>query len=158
MQLTIDTERDTLETAITAVYAAFGAPRPTYITQPDTDQINVAANGSSVLPGNWTDKRLRKWAQNITENAAEVVRYVAANAPEVSFDDTAEHLGRYLQMDGPVDGKVLGGAMSSGGHALKQVGQAVKAQPFDRDGGRRMYIIDPRIAEILADELGAPQA
>ncbi len=85
------------------------------------------------------------------------MRYVAANAPEVSYDDVAAHLGNVKGLGGPVDGKTLGGAMSSGGHAANAIA-GVKGQPIDRDHARRMYVINEQVAAVLAEALGDPAA
>jgi hypothetical protein len=100
---------------------------------------------------------LRKWASYLQDDAAEVVRYVAAHAPEISYDEVAEHLGKVKGLGGPVDDKVLGGAMSSGGHAANAI-SGVKGQPIDRDHARRMYVINKQVTQVLADALGAPAA
>lgn len=57
-----------------------------------------------------------------------------------------------MGLAGPVDGKMLGGTMSSGGHALKRV-SGVKARPIDRDWSRRAYVIDERVAKVLVEVL-----
>ncbi len=157
MRITLDTETDDVRTAIRTVYQAFGIDPDEDADGESADASTPAANGSAILPGGWTDKKLRKWAGFLTEDASEVVRYVAANAPEVPFDDVAQHLGQVKGMSGPVSGSVLGGAMSSGGHARKKVRGAPGTVPLDRDYGLRAYVMDERIAEILADELGEPE-
>jgi len=160
VKITIDTDVDSYQNAVQTLNAAYavgddeddqerepGAPKP----------AGSAKNGSTVIVGGWNAKKLRKWASYLKDDAAEVVRYVAAHAPEVSFDDVAEHLGTAKGLGGPVDGKVLGGAMSSGGHAANVI-SGVKGQPIDRDHARRMYVINEQVAQVLADELGAPTA
>jgi hypothetical protein len=154
MKLTIDTEQDDFEDAVRAIFAAYGQPP---VDVADHDEPAPPTNGSALLPGGWTEKKLRQWAALLTVDAKEVVRYVAANAPEVSWDDVAAHLGAVKGEVGPVSGAVLGGAMSSGGHARKKIRGAPKDQPLDRDYNQRQYIIDARIAEILSDELGPPR-
>ena len=154
MKLTIDTEQDEFENAVRTVFAAYGHSPDDVADQHDS---TPNTNGSAVLPGGWTERKLRQWATLLTDDAKEVVRYVAANAPEVSWDDVAAHLGAVKGEAGAVSGAVLGGAMSSGGHARKKLRGAPKDQPLDRDYNQRLYIIDARIAEILTDELGDPR-
>lgn len=151
MHITIDTAIDDFETVLTTVNAAFG------MTWEGDEEVEAQPNGkaSNVLAGGWTEKKLRKWAGYLRTDAQHVVRYVAAHAPEVPYDDVAEYLGK-LKGTAPVDGRALGGAMSSGGHALNWI-NGPKSQPFDRDHSRRLYVIDERVAAVLADELGSPQ-
>lgn len=159
MRVSIDTELDEYDDAVRAVNAAYG-----YKMDGDESDYGegggssptTSSNGSTVLPGGWTEKKLRKWAGLLTEDAQEIVSYIAANPPEVSWDDVAKHLGAVKGLSGPVAGNVVGGAMSSGGHARKKLRGAPKNQPLDRDYVQRVYAIDERIAAILADELGAP--
>lgn len=157
MQISIDTDKDEFDSALAAVYAAFGKEMTEWEEwDPSASPASSVKNGSDVLPGGWTSKKLRKWANYLRPDAQEVVRYVATNAPEVGYDDVAEHLGAWKGEDDPVDGKFLGGVMSSGGHALNRIPGKPKGQPIDRDHGKRMYVIDMRIAEILTDVLGKP--
>ena len=154
MKITIDTEQDEFDDALRAILAAYGQSPDDVAEHGDSVP---PTDGSAVLPGGWTEKKLRQWAALLTVDAKEVVRYIAANAPEVSWDDAAAHLGAVKGEGGPVSGAVLGGAMSSGGHARKKIRGAPKDQPIDRDHNQRMYIIDERIAAILSDELGQPR-
>lgn len=150
MQFTIDTDRDDFRRARALLYAAYGKE-----LEADNSGGKSNGNGSHVLPGGWTEKKLRKWAQYLQPDAQVVVAYVAGNAPEVDYDDVAQYLAEFKGLDVPVDGKALGGAMSSGGHALNHI-SGVKSQPIDRDHNNRRYIIDERVADILIDELGDP--
>lgn len=156
MRITIDTDIDQYDDSIRAVVAAYGFEMDDEDDDGSPPAGNGTANGSAVLPGGWNDKKLRRWAKYLTDDAAEVVRYVAAHAPEVRYDEVARHLGAVKGLPGPVSGKVLGGAMSSGGHARNKLRGAPKTQPIDRDHAQRSYVINERIAEILADELGEP--
>jgi len=160
MQLTIDTEIDSYESAIQTLQAAFGvvAGDDEEFESDDTGagQPNGApTNRSTVIVGGWNAKKLRKWASYLKDDAKEVVRYVAAHAPEVSYDEVAEHLGAFKGLGASVDGKTLGGTMSSGGHAANAIA-GVKGQPIDRDHARRMYVINEQVAGVLAEALGDP--
>ncbi|MDO3687370.1 hypothetical protein [Micromonospora sp. C28ISP2-4] len=158
MRVTVDTDTDSFEQAVATVYAAYGKEfewKGGEATTAPTQKV-PHGSGSSILPGGWTEKKLRKWASYLQEDAQHVVRYVAAHGPEVSYDDVQDFLGKLRGLTGPVDGKVLGGAMSSGGHALKYI-PGVNSQPIDRDHARRLYVIDTRFATVLADELGVPE-
>lgn len=158
MRITIDTDSDTYEGALKTIKAAYGLTGDS-TPDLDDDEIDTSDNGhtgdSVVILGGWNAKKLRKWARWLRDDAAEVVRYVAAHAPEVSYDEVAAHLGKVKGLSEPVDGKVLGGAMSSGGHAANAI-SGVKGQPIDRDHARRVYVIDTRVASVLAEELGKP--
>ncbi len=143
MKITIDTETDTFESSVEAVCGAYGQPKPWQWEDEDTKEVSdnpaMVKNGASnLLPGGWNEKKLRKWVSYLTANAQAVSLFVAQSAPEVSFEAVA--------------GKLLGGTMSSGGHALKHIA-GVKSQPFDRDWSRGLYVIDARVAKILVDEL-----
>lgn len=153
MKISIDTQTDDFASAVGAVHSAYGYESSDGDKAPNG---KVNGNGSAMYPGGWTDKKLRKWAGLLRPDAQEVVRYVAAHAPEVGWDAAAEHLGHWRGEGGPVDGKFLGGAMSSGGHALNRIPGKPKGQPIDRDYTRRMYVIDIGIAAILANALGEP--
>lgn len=159
MQITIDTATDEFEDAVRALYSAYGQSYDDEnLEEVDWEEeppAEAPAN-AQVLPGGWTYKRLKRWTDYLQPGASEIVRYVAANAPEIDFDDVAIHYAKYLGVKGPVSGRVVGGAMSSGGHALRQVGKGVKSQPIDRDWARRRYVIDERIAGILSELLGPP--
>jgi len=157
MKITIDTETDTFESSVEAVCGAYGQPKPWQWEDEDTKEVSdnpaMVKNGASnLLPGGWNEKKLRKWVSYLTANAQAVSLFVAQSAPEVSFEAVAAHLGDHMGLTEPVDGKLLGGTMSSGGHALKHIA-GVKSQPFDRDWSRGLYVIDARVAKILVDEL-----
>jgi hypothetical protein len=159
VRITIDTDSDTYEGALKTLNAAYGVANASTSDLEGDDEVDGSSNGragdSVVILGGWNAKKLRKWARWLRDDAAEVVRYLAAHAPEVSYDEVAAHLGAVKGLSEPVDGKVLGGAMSSGGHAANAI-PGVKGQPIDRDHARRVYVIDPRVASVLAEELGRP--
>jgi hypothetical protein len=154
MRISIDTAVDDFDTALAAVYSAYGQVHFDETAGEDDESETPAkkAGSSTMLPGGWNEKRLRKWASHLTENAQVVSLFVAQNAPEVSFEAAARHLGEYMGLSGPADGKVLGGSMSSGGHALNKIA-GVTSQPFDRDWSRGLYVIDERVAKVLIDAL-----
>jgi hypothetical protein len=102
--------------------------------------------------GGWTEPLLRRWARMLADDAQEVIRYMAAHAPEVSVADIALHLGLSKGLGGPCGKHVLGGVMCSAGANRKKL--RVAKLPFEFDARRRRYLIDPQIAGILADELG----
>lgn len=163
MKITIDTTVDDFDAVISAVHIAYGyasphSADPADLEESDREGAGITDNCSTLLPGGWTEPKLRRWSQLLTEDAREIVRFVAAQAPEVDWDAVADHVGKFKGLDGPAEGKLIGGAMSSGGHARKKIRGAPKSQPFDRDYGQRVYVIDSKIAKILADELGAPAA
>lgn len=154
MRISIDTAVDDFDAALAAVYSAYGQVQFDETTGKD-DESKTPANkvgSSTMLPGGWTEKKLKKWASYLTENAQVVSLFVAQNAPEVSFEAAAKHLGEYMGLSGPADGKVLGGSMSSGGHAANKIA-GVTSQPFDRDWSRGLYVIDERVAKVLIDAL-----
>lgn len=157
MKIIIDTTADDFDDAVRTLYTAFGYdPDEENTDSGDVEQESATkTQGSNVLPGGWTELKLRKWANLLTDDAQEIVRYVAEHAPEVGWDDVADHLGKVKGLGGPAAGNVIGGAMSSGGHARKKLRGAPKTQPLDRDYGQRVYVMDERVATILADELGA---
>ena len=155
MKVTIDTETDDFDSAVAAVYAAYGYTYEDAGEDASDPATPSNTQGSTVLPGGWTEKKLRKWVSYLQPDAVEVVRYVATHGPEVGYDEVAKYLGA-LKGTGPVAGKALGGAMSSAGHAVKYIA-GVKSQPIDRDHTRRLYVIDAKIAAILTDELGQPK-
>jgi hypothetical protein len=158
VRITIDTETDDFHAAVEAVYAAFGEEMDWEWEQEEdeseTGRDAAARTASSVLSGGWTEKKLAKWASYLKPNARALTLYIAQNAPEVDFDKAAAELGRILKIGQPVEGKLLGGTMSSGGHALKHVA-GVKTQPMDRDWGRRAYVMDEKVAETLVKVLTA---
>lgn len=154
MQLTIDTERDTFDIALKALLGAYGKGSEQSECSPATETPLSTANVQlGQMSGGWDERLLRRWALDLSSDAKEVVRFVAAQAPSVAYDDVAAHLSKVIGKS--VDGKYLGGVMSSGGFALRNV--AMKDQPIGRNHSRRRYEIDPRIASVLADELGPPQ-
>jgi hypothetical protein len=153
VRISLDTTSDSFETALSAVYSAYGMS-PVAHAAADGSKGKAKTNGdaSDVLPGGWNAKKLKKWSSYLTENAQALTLFVAQNAPEVDYDDAAAHLGEVMGLASPVDGKLLGGTMSSGGHALKHVA-GVNGQPIDRDHARRRYVIDERVAEALVKAL-----
>jgi hypothetical protein len=160
VKITLDTETDHYDDVVEVLNAAFGIeweesePR----TPVGTTDGGAAVDGddeSAVILGGWNAKKLRLWCSWLRDDAKEIVRYLAANPPGVHFDDVREHMGKYWELPGPASGQVVGGCMSSGGHAAAGI-PGVKGQPIDRDYSRRRYVVDPRIAEILADSLGPP--
>lgn len=153
MRISIDTSVDDFDAALAAVYSAYGHVHGDGTAgQDEESEAPLKVGSSTLLPGGWTEKKLKKWASHLTDNAQVVSLFVAQNAPEVTFEAAAEILGKHLGLPGPADGKVLGGSMSSGGHATKKIA-GVTSQPFDRNWSRGLYVIDERVAKVLIDAL-----
>jgi len=84
----------------------------------------------------WTPNRVDQLAGQITDNARHALRVICENAPEVPFDVVLDALG--------MDGIATGGVMASVGFALRNMDAP---QFLARNYGRRVYIIDPEVAE-----------
>lgn len=154
MKISVDTEQDTYDSALAAIQAAFGV---TATSKSSSNGKGTTANGAEpddFFPGGYTKKKLKKFAEWLTADAAEAVRYIAAHAPAVSIDEVIAYMGEYLQK-GEFNGKHMGGRMASVGFAVNSIA-GVEVPPYDTDYKNRMYRMDENIAAVLLECLGAP--
>jgi hypothetical protein len=150
VKITLDTEADDYGKALATIRAAYGISTP-------TGELPQLALGSDDPEGNqdfWTYDRLAIFAKGLADAAAEAVRYISANAPQVSLDDTMEHVGKHL---GEVNfsGQQMGGRMASVGFSVKLVPGAMEP-PFETDYKYRVYRMDLDVASALLEILGSP--
>jgi hypothetical protein len=161
MKITLDTDTDTYEGALATVRAAFGVTPPSAEgTTPEDDDLDdiefeVEEEGDDYLPGNWTRRKLRKVAEWVAEDAAEALRFIAANAPAVDIEKVIEHMAKYTEID-DFGGRHMGGRMSSVGFAQNAI-KGVTATIYDTDYRHRKYRMHEGIAKVLLEELGDPQ-
>jgi hypothetical protein len=151
MKISFDTEKDTYDSAIATLRAAYGIPTPDKDSSEDTGPDEPA---DDYYPGGWTRKRLEKFAGWLAADAAEAVRYIAAHAPAVSMDEVIEYMGKHLNAEN-FSGQEMGGRMSSVGFSWKAVPGA-KAAPLETDYKYRVYRMDEGIAAILRQLMGEP--
>ncbi len=117
----------------------------------EADQVGgVLASIAAVLPqevvtepspddeGWWTPERADQLVGQITDNARHALTVICENAPEIPFDSVLDALG--------MDGVATGGVMASVGFALRNM---AAPQPLARNYGRRVYLIDSEVAEVL---------
>src|SRR5690625_1856970 len=152
MKISIDTETDTFDEAINAVYAAYGqVPAP---TTDDEAATNPEEESNGYLPGMWTRRRLRKMVEWLGDSdAAESVRYIAHNATAVSIDVVIAHMAEYTGQDN-FDGKAIGGRMASVGFGRNRIGGGV-GPLYETDYNNRMYRMDKNLAAVLLEEMAA---
>jgi hypothetical protein len=151
MQISFDTEKDTFDSAVATLRAAFGISAPAPDSSEDTDADEPA---DDYYPGGWTRKRLAKFAGWLAADAAEAVRYIAAHAPAVSIDEVIEYMGKHLNIEN-FSGQAMGGRMSTVGFSWKAVPGA-KAAPLETDYKYRVYRMDDGIAAVLREIMGEP--
>lgn len=157
MRLTIDTDEDTYGDVVATIRAAFGILDEPKVTSKSSGKAPPVTNGEEeddFFPGGWTTKRLNKFADYLAPDAAEAVRYIAANAPAASMDDTIAHMGKVLGFP-KFNGQSMGGRMASVGFAVNAI-SGVNAAPYDTDRKHRLYRMDERVAKVLLDRLGSP--
>jgi hypothetical protein len=155
MKLTFDTEVDTYESALTALRAAYGRLENAAGQAEATPggEVPAADGDEAYLPGRWSRRKLRKLAEWLDGSYAGIaVRYIAEHAPAVPIDQTIEHLAS--QVDAEIDGRQMGGIMSSVGFARNHIGGTT--QPvYETDYGSRKYRMSPDIAKVLLEEMDA---
>jgi hypothetical protein len=154
MKISFDTETDNYEDAVATLQAAFGISRPgsqvkasTY-SPPETGEAGDSQ-------GFWNRERLAMFAQWLAPAAAEAVRYIAVHAPATSVDDAIGYMGRHLGEQN-FSGQQMGGIMSSVGFSWKAVPDA-EEPPLVTDYRRRIYHMDPEVAAMLREIMGAPE-
>jgi hypothetical protein len=153
MKISFDTETDNYEDAVATLQAAFGISRPSSQAKPSTVSP-PGAEGARDGRGFWNRERLEMFARWLAPGAAEAVRYIAAHAPTTPVDDAIEYMGRHLgQQD--FSGQQMGGLMSSVGFSWKGVPDA-EEPPLETDYRRRVYRMDPGVAAMLREIMGAP--
>lgn len=76
----------------------------------------------------------------LTPGALASLEFIAQNAPEVGFDEVAQHLG--------VTPQVLGGNMSSFGHSAPDFGNMIQ-----RNYDRRIYMMDAEAARYIIEQV-----
>lgn len=154
MKLSYDTQVDTFEDALAAVYAAYGRARQDDGTEDDPDDDEAAGADNGYLPGSWTARRLRKLVAWLGDSdAAVAVRYIAEHAPAVSMDSVFEHMAEHTGL-ADFDGKAMGGRMSAVGFARNNIGGGV-GPVYDTDYGNRQYRMDKRLAAAILEEMDA---
>lgn len=151
MKITLDTEQDTYEGALATIRAAFGVPTE---AKAKSNGKAVDVQGDDFFPGGYTKKKLKKFADWLAADAAEAIRYIAANAPAVSIDEVIAYMGEHLQIDG-FGGQHMGGRMASVGFAVNSIA-GVEVPPYDTDYKNRMYRMDEKVAAVLLEYLGQP--
>ena len=155
MKLSYDTQVDTFEDVLAAVYAAYGRSRTDDGLEEDDDpETGVTQSDNGYLPGNWTRRRLRKlvaWLAN--SDAAVAVRYIAEHAPAVSMDSVFTHMAEHTGL-ADFDGKAMGGRMSAVGFARNNIGGGV-GPVYDTDYSNRQYRMDKRLAAAVLEEMDA---
>lgn len=150
MRISIDTDVDTFENAVAAVYAAYGRPSSSdgEPTGDDTDEEPA----DDYLPGHWTPRRIRKLVEWLGESdAAVAVRYIAEHAPAVGMDEMFNFMAKHTGIEG-FDGKAMGGRMSAVGFARNSIGGGV-GPVYDTDYSARKYRMDKRLAAALLEEM-----
>lgn len=154
VKLSYDTQVDTFEDALAAVYAAYGRTREDDGTVEGADDDEDAGADSGYLPGRWNARRLRKLAEWLGESdAAVAVRYIAEHAPAVSMDSVFEHMAEHTGLAN-FDGKAMGGRMSAVGFARNNIGGGV-GPVYETDYGNRQYRMDKRLAAAILEEMDA---
>jgi hypothetical protein len=161
MKVTFDTETDTFEDAIAMVRRAYGREAHGARQQahgPRQEHAAHFANSArrptgqqAPLPDDWTGQRLEAFARGLDKNTAEAVRYIAANAPEVSMSDTQAHVHAYAIMEMFHSGPKIGFGMFRMGHFTLP-----ENSPLSINRVKRQYGMDRRIASILTGILGEP--
>jgi hypothetical protein len=102
---------------------------------------SISTSESVAAVGEFNATVADQLVRRITEGARRALRYMAENAPEVSWDDLQKHLG--------VSGIQIGGVMASFGFAEN----AGIPRPYVNDRARRMYRIDEETAEVVLGAL-----
>jgi hypothetical protein len=105
-----------------------------------TDGMATRAE-SADTDGEWTPELADRLIERITEKARMALWHIAANAPEISFEE--------LQKEMRMGGISIGGVLASFGFAKN----AGLPRPFRVDRERRRYIVEPRVAEIMIDAI-----
>ena len=100
-----------------------------------------AADGAGSASETFAPAIADQLVRRITDDARRALRFIAENAPEVSWEDVQEHLG--------VTGIQIGGVMASFGFAEN----AGITRPYSKDRARRVYTIDPHTAEVVLEAL-----
>lgn len=90
----------------------------------------------------WTPERAEELVHQISSRAREALRVIARGAPAISFDDVRDALG--------VKGEGLGGTLASFGFAERRG----FAKPYYSDRDKRVFRMDPVVAETLLEALG----
>lgn len=153
MKLSYDTQEDTFEDALAAVYAAYGRAREDDGPEEDPEDDEGTGADNGYLPGNWTAHRLRKLVAWLGDSDAGVaVRYIAEHAPAVSMDSVFKHMAEHTGL-ADFDGKAMGGRMSAVGFARNSIGRV--GPVYDTDYGNRQYRMDKRLAAAVLEEMDA---
>lgn len=145
MKISIDTDVDTFEAALTAVSAAFGRVPPGIKADGD------AGDDDGYLPGSWTRTRLRKMVEWLGDSdAAAAVRYMAEHAPKVSMDEVYRYMSEHTGIK-DFGGPEMGGRMSAVGFGRNHIGGGI-GPLYETEPSARNYRMDKRIATALLEE------
>ena len=105
----------------------------------ETASVTVPASPAEEPEQPYTPVVADQLVRRISPEARRAVRYIAENAPEVSWADVQRHLGR--------NGVQIGGVMASFGFAEN----AGIPRPYQNDRARRVYRMDPYVASAILD-------
>lgn len=101
-------------------------------------------------PTAWWSVHADDFVRQIQPNARRALGIVAKHAPEVPFDTVQQEMGAELGLGKPLGGIPLSGMLASVGFAKRRM----KApDPFTRDYGKRVYLMDPAVATLLTSSL-----
>ena len=151
MKVSIDTDVDTFENAMTAVCAAYGQALPG--SGSGVDGAGTEDEDDDYLPGHWSPRRIRRLVEWLGDSdAAVAVRFIAEHAPAVSLDEVFSHMAAHTGLEG-FDGKAMGGRMSAVGFARNHIGGV--GPVYETDYAARKYRMDKRLAAALLEEMDA---
>ncbi|MEV6594996.1 hypothetical protein [Streptomyces acidicola] len=144
MRLTIDTDTDTYEQAITAVQAAYGL-RPTV---PDAWRDAPAADprpgpqdlADDALTGGWTDQLLFRVIASLAPGARAVLRRITDLGGAASYDDVQQHFADHPTT--PIPPSRIGGTLTSFKAVQRRNGPGGAGPLLQRDERARRYRID----------------
>ncbi|MFI8413844.1 hypothetical protein ACIGB6_15420 [Paeniglutamicibacter gangotriensis] len=150
MKISIDTDADTFDAALNAVYAAYGQVPPKLGVEDNADKGD---DEDYYLPGSWTRPRLRKMVDWLGDSdAAAAVRFIAEHAPKVSMDEVYDYMSEHTGIE-DFDGKAMGGRMSAVGFGRNHIGSGV-GPLYETEVSARNYRMDKKIAAALLEEMG----
>ncbi|MFH8701302.1 hypothetical protein [Streptomyces chartreusis] len=152
VQLIIDTYTDTYEQAIAAVQAAYGfTPAAVAGSWPEAPEL-ASRPGPETLSGDvlwegWTDRMLFDTLASVLPGARAVLRRLVELGGTASYDGVQEYFAGHPTT--PISKNRVGGTLTSIRAVRRRIGPDNRSKLLELDDRRRVYRIEPVLAEGL---------
>ncbi|MFD9445592.1 hypothetical protein ACFWBR_42670 [Streptomyces sp. NPDC060006] len=152
VRLTIDTETDTYEQAITAVQAAYGLRPVIPADWPEAAAVDPRPDPQDLsgydIGDGWTDQLLFRVIASVAPGARAVLHRITNLGGTASYDDIQRYFADHPTV--PIPPSRIGGTLTSIKAVQRRIGPDTAGPLLQRDERARLYGIDRALVEGLA--------